>query len=136
VQPEHGALDLRHLDAGEVHRRRHGEGGGDTWFFLTADYAFGHALERDTTNFVRANGGRVLGSVRTPVPGHDGLLVLPGAGAGQPRQVIGLANAGADTINSIKQAASSGSPGAAPSWPLCSCSSTTCTAWGCKRRRT
>ena len=43
--------------------------GGDTWFFLTADYAFGHALERDTTTFVKAAGGKVLGSVRTPFPG-------------------------------------------------------------------
>ena len=43
--------------------------GGDTWFFITADYAFGHALERDTGNFVRAAGGRVLGAVRTPFPG-------------------------------------------------------------------
>lgn len=81
--------------------------GGDTWFFLTADYAFGHALERDTTAFVRQGGGRVLGGVRTPFPTADFssfLLQAQASGA----KVIGLANAGADTINSIKQAAEFG----------------------------
>ena len=60
--------------------------GGDAWFFITADYAFGHALERDTAGFVRGAGGRVLGSVRTPFPGTSDFLILPGAGAGEPRQ--------------------------------------------------
>ncbi|MDP2164670.1 MAG: ABC transporter substrate-binding protein [Hydrogenophaga sp.] len=81
--------------------------GGDTWFFLTADYAFGHALEKDTTAVVTANGGKVLGSVRHPFPGTDFssfLLKAQSSGA----KVIGLANAGTDTTNSIKQAAEFG----------------------------
>ncbi|WP_207536709.1 ABC transporter substrate-binding protein [Sabulicella rubraurantiaca] len=81
--------------------------GGDTWFFLTADYAFGHALERDTSNFVRAAGGRVLGAVRTPFPGTDFSGFLVQAQASRAK-VVGLANAGGDTINSIKQAAEFG----------------------------
>ena len=59
--------------------------GGDTWFFLTADYAFGQALERDTAAVVVKNGGKVLGAVQDPLPGH-GLLVLPAAGAGARRR--------------------------------------------------
>jgi branched-chain amino acid transport system substrate-binding protein len=81
--------------------------GGKTWFFLTADYAFGHALEKDSTKVVNDNGGKVLGSVRHPFPGQDFssfLLKAQSSGA----QVIGLANAGADTMNSIKQAAEFG----------------------------
>ena len=81
--------------------------GGDSWFFLTADYAFGHALERDTAAVVEENGGEVLGAVRHPVPGQDFssfLLQAQSSGA----NVIGLANAGADTTNSIKQAAEFG----------------------------
>lgn len=81
--------------------------GGDTWFFLTADYAFGHALEKDTSEVVIANGGKVLGSVRHPFPGTDFssfLLKAQASGA----KVIGLANAGTDTTNSIKQAAEFG----------------------------
>ncbi|WP_135466957.1 ABC transporter substrate-binding protein [Crenalkalicoccus roseus] len=82
--------------------------GGDTWFFITADYAFGHALERDTASFVRAAGGRVLGGVRTPFPGTTDfssfLIQAQASGA----KVIGLANAGTDTINCIKQAAEFG----------------------------
>jgi branched-chain amino acid transport system substrate-binding protein len=83
------------------------EAGGDTWFFLTADYAFGHALERDTAAVVEATGGQVLGAVRHPFPGQDFssfLLQAQASGA----KVIGLANAGGDTINSIKQAAEFG----------------------------
>ncbi len=83
------------------------ENGGDSWFFLTADYAFGHALERDTTAVVEASGGSVVGSVRHPFPGTDFssfLLQAQSSGA----KVIGLANAGGDTINSIKQAAEFG----------------------------
>jgi branched-chain amino acid transport system substrate-binding protein len=79
------------------------EQGQDTWFFITADYAFGHALERDTAAVVEASGGKVLGKVRHPFPGQDFssfLLQAQGSGA----KVIGLANAGADTINAIKQA--------------------------------
>lgn len=81
--------------------------GGKSWFFLTADYAFGQALEKDASEVVTANGGKVLGSVRHPFPGSDFssfLLKAQASGA----QVIGLANAGADTINSIKQAAEFG----------------------------
>lgn len=77
--------------------------GGDTWFFLTADYAFGHALERDTGAIVTKNGGKVLGAVRTPFPGTDFSSFLLQAQASKAK-VIGLANAGGDTINSIKQA--------------------------------
>jgi len=81
--------------------------GGDTWFFLTADYAFGHSLEKDTSAVVIANGGKVLGSVRHPFPGTDFssfLLKAQASGA----KVIGLANAGTDTTNAIKQAAEFG----------------------------
>ena len=77
--------------------------GGDTWFFLTADYAFGHALERDTAAVVTKAGGKVLGAVRTPFPGTDFSSFLLQAQASKAK-VIGLANAGGDTINSIKQA--------------------------------
>ena len=81
--------------------------GGKSWFFLTADYAFGHSLEKDASDVVVANGGKVLGSVRHPFPGTDFssfLLKAQASGA----QVIGLANAGTDTTNSIKQAAEFG----------------------------
>ena len=81
--------------------------GGKSWFFLTADYAFGQALEKDASAVVTANGGKVLGSVRHPFPGSDFssfLLKAQSSGA----QVIGLANAGADTTNAIKQAAEFG----------------------------
>ena len=81
--------------------------GGDTWFFLTADYAFGHALERDTAAVVTKNGGKVLGAVRTPFPGTDFSSFLLQAQASKAK-IIGLANAGGDTINSIKQAAEFG----------------------------
>jgi branched-chain amino acid transport system substrate-binding protein len=81
--------------------------GGDTWFFITADYAFGHALERDTAAVVEANGGKVLGKVRHPFPGTDFSSFLLQAQSSKAK-VIGLANAGGDTINSIKQAAEFG----------------------------
>ncbi|WP_341538224.1 ABC transporter substrate-binding protein [Roseicella frigidaeris] len=82
--------------------------GGDSWFFITADYAFGHALERDASNFVRAAGGKVLGTVRTPFPAtSDFSSFLVQAQAAKPK-VIGLANAGLDTINCVKQAAEFG----------------------------
>jgi branched-chain amino acid transport system substrate-binding protein len=76
--------------------------GGDTWFFITADYAFGHALERDTTTVVQANGGKVLGSVNVPLNTSDFSSYLLQAQASKAK-IIGLANAGGDTINSIKQ---------------------------------
>jgi branched-chain amino acid transport system substrate-binding protein len=78
--------------------------GGKSWFFITADYAFGHALERDTGNFVKAQGGEVLGSVRTPFPGTTDFSSYLQQAQRSRAQVIGLANAGGDTINSIKQA--------------------------------
>jgi len=77
--------------------------GGKKWFFLTADYAFGYALERDVTAVVKANGGEVLGGVRHPLNSSDFSSFLLQAQASKA-QVIGLANAGGDTVNSIKQA--------------------------------
>jgi branched-chain amino acid transport system substrate-binding protein len=81
--------------------------GGDTWFFLTADYAFGHALERDVSNFVKAAGGKVVGAVRHPFPNQDFSSFLLQAQASKAK-IIGMANAGGDTINTIKQAAEFG----------------------------
>ena len=81
--------------------------GGKTWFFLTADYAFGHALERDTAAVVEKNGGKVVGRVRHPFPATDFSSFLLQAQSSKA-QIIGLANAGADTTNSIKQAAEFG----------------------------
>jgi branched-chain amino acid transport system substrate-binding protein len=81
--------------------------GGDSWFFLTADYAFGHALERDTSAVVTANGGKVLGGVKAPINTADFSSFLLQAQASKAK-VIGLANAGGDTTNSIKQAAEFG----------------------------
>ncbi len=81
--------------------------GGDTWFFMTADYAFGSALERDTTNALTALGGKVVGSVRHPLNTADFSSFLLQAQASKAK-VIGLANAGGDTINAIKQASEFG----------------------------
>src|SRR3954452_7749620 len=81
--------------------------GGDTWFFLPSDYAFGHALERDTSEAVEKNGGKVLGKVRHPLNTNDFSSFLLQAQSSKAK-VIGLANAGGDTINSIKQAAEFG----------------------------
>ena len=81
--------------------------GGDSWFFLTADYAFGHSLEKDTGDVVKANGGKVLGAVRHPLSTGDFssfLLQAQSSGA----KIVGLANAGMDTVNSIKSAAEFG----------------------------
>jgi branched-chain amino acid transport system substrate-binding protein len=77
--------------------------GGDTWFFLTADYAFGHSLEKDTSEVVKASGGKVLGAVRHPLSASDFSSFLLQAQASKAK-IIGLANAGGDTINSIKAA--------------------------------
>ena len=81
--------------------------GGDTWFFITADYAFGHALERDVSAVVKANGGKVLGAVRHPLNTGDFSSFLLQAQSSKAK-IIGLANAGGDTINSIKSAAEFG----------------------------
>jgi branched-chain amino acid transport system substrate-binding protein len=81
--------------------------GGDSWFFLTADYAFGHALERDTAAVVEKNGGKVVGRVRHPFPATDFSSFLLQAQTSKAK-IIGLANAGADTTNAIKQASEFG----------------------------
>src|SRR5258707_15291134 len=81
--------------------------GGDTWFFVTADYAFGLALERDTGAVVLKNGGKVLGKVRHPVNAQDFSSFLLQAQASKAK-IVGLANAGGDTTNAIKQAAGFG----------------------------
>ena len=81
--------------------------GGTTWFFLTSDYAFGHALERDTTAVVTASGGKVLGGVKHPINSSDFSSFLLQAQASKAK-VVGLANAGGDTTNAIKQAAEFG----------------------------
>ncbi|MEW6149236.1 MAG: ABC transporter substrate-binding protein [Pseudomonadota bacterium] len=77
--------------------------GGDTWFFLTADYVFGHSVERDTGDVVKASGGKVLGSVKHPLNTADFSSFLLQAQASKAK-IIGLANGGGDTINAIKQA--------------------------------
>ena len=83
------------------------EAGGDTWFFLTVDYAFGYALEKDTSDIVTAKGGKVLGSVRVPLNSSDFSSFLLQAQSSKAK-IVGLANAGLDTTNSIKQAAEFG----------------------------
>ena len=91
----------------------HGTGGAmvkagyDTWFFVTADYAFGHDLEQVTAGVIKANGGQVLGGVRVPINTSDFSSALLQAQSSKAK-VVGLANAGADTQNSIKQAAEFG----------------------------
>ena len=98
-------FDTRALAVGtaqEVTKR-----GGDTWFFLTADYAFGHALERDTSAVVEKNGGKVVGQVNVPLNTPDFSSFLLQAQASKAK-IIGLANAGGDTVNSIKQGAEFG----------------------------
>jgi branched-chain amino acid transport system substrate-binding protein len=82
--------------------------GGDSWFFITADYAFGHALERDSTEFIKAAGGRVLGSARHPFPGTTDFSSQVVAAQASGAKVLGIANAGNDTSNTIKQAAEFG----------------------------
>src|SRR4051794_29540210 len=81
--------------------------GGASWFFITADYAFGKALERDVSEVVLKNGGKVLGAVKHPVAATDYSSFLIQAQASKAK-VVGLAKAGSDTINTIKQAAEFG----------------------------
>lgn len=81
--------------------------GGDSWFFITADYAFGHSLERDTSNVIKANGGKILGNVRAPLSSADFASYLLQAQASKAK-VIGLANAGTDTQNAVRQASEFG----------------------------
>jgi len=83
------------------------QAGGDTWFFMTADYAFGYALEKDTSDLIKEKGGKVLGSVRIPLNSSDFSSFLLQAQSSKAK-IIGLANAGLDTSNSIKQAAEFG----------------------------
>jgi branched-chain amino acid transport system substrate-binding protein len=103
--------------------------GGNSWFFLTADYAFGHALERDTMAAVEKAGGKVLGKVRHPLNTNDFSSFLLQAQSSKAK-IIGLANAGGDTINSIKQGAEFGRSSRG-----CWCLSATSTRWACRRRR-
>ena len=83
------------------------EQGGDTWFFITADYAFGHSLEQQSSNYVKSKGGKVIGAVRHPLSAPDFSSFLLQA-QGSKAKIIGLANAGLDTSNAIKQAAEFG----------------------------
>src|SRR5580692_5031785 len=101
----HWAYDTRALAVGTGGALT--RAGGDTWFFMTADYAFGYALEKDTSEIVTANGGKVVGSVRIPLNSSDFSSFLLQAQSSKAK-VIGLANAGLDTTNSIKQAAEFG----------------------------
>src|ERR1700759_4484050 len=101
----HWAYDTRALAVGTGGALT--RAGGDSWFFLTADYAFGYALEKDTSTVVDANGGKVLGSVRIPLNSSDFSSFLLQAQSSKAK-IIGLANAGLDTTNSIKQAAEFG----------------------------
>src|SRR6201984_731897 len=101
----HWAFDTRALAVGTGGALV--EAGGDTWFFLTADYAFGYALEKDTSDIVTSKGGKVLGSVRVPLKSSDFSSFLLQA-QNSKAKIIGLANAGLDTTNSIKQAAEFG----------------------------
>jgi branched-chain amino acid transport system substrate-binding protein len=78
--------------------------GGDSWFFITADYAFGHALERDTSNFVKSAGGRVLGTVRYPFPATTDFSAFLLQAQASRAKVLGFANASTDTVNCIKGA--------------------------------
>jgi branched-chain amino acid transport system substrate-binding protein len=101
----HWAFDTRALAVGTGGALV--KAGGDTWFFLTADYAFGYALEKDTSDIVTQNGGKVLGSVRVPLNSSDFSSFLLQAQSSKAK-IVGLANAGLDTTNSIKQASEFG----------------------------
>jgi branched-chain amino acid transport system substrate-binding protein len=101
----HWAFDTRALAVGTGGALV--KAGGDTWFFLTADYAFGYSLEKDTSDIVNQNGGKVLGSVRVPLNSSDFSSFLLQAQSSKAK-IVALANAGLDTTNSIKQAAEFG----------------------------
>jgi branched-chain amino acid transport system substrate-binding protein len=101
----HWVYDTYALAHGTAHQVV--KNGGDSWFFLTADYAFGHNLEKDVTEVVKADGGKVLGSVRHPLNTADFSSFLLQAQSSKAK-VIGMANAGGDTQNTIKQAAEFG----------------------------
>lgn len=110
------------------------EQGYDSWYFVTADYAFGHSLERDTAASVKEAGGKVLGQVRHPFPGQDFSSYLLQAQSSSAK-VIGLANAGGDTINAIKQASEFGITQEAKPWQVYLCSSAMFTRSACKLRK-
>jgi branched-chain amino acid transport system substrate-binding protein len=93
---------LAHVTGGAVVK-----GGGSSWFFITADYAFGYALERDTTEVIKAAGGQILGSVKVPLNTADFSSFLLQAQSSKAK-IVGLANAGGDTMNSLKQGAEFG----------------------------
>jgi branched-chain amino acid transport system substrate-binding protein len=101
----HWSFDTRALGVGTGGALT--ETGGDTWFFLTADYAFGYSLEKDTGDIVKSKGGKVVGAVRHPLNSSDFSSFLLQAQASKAK-VIGLANAGLDTTNAVKQAAEFG----------------------------
>ena len=101
----HWAFDTRALAVGTGGSLV--EAGGDTWFFITADYAFGHALEADTAKYVASKGGKVVGSVRHPLATNDFSSFLLQA-QGSKAKIVGFANAGLDTNNSIKAASEFG----------------------------
>jgi branched-chain amino acid transport system substrate-binding protein len=101
----HWAFDTRALGVGTGGALT--EAGGDTWFFLTADYAFGYSLEQDTGDIVKAKGGKVLGAVRHPLNSSDFSSFLLQAQASKAK-IVGLANAGLDTTNAVKQASEFG----------------------------
>src|SRR5271156_3175810 len=82
--------------------------GGDSWYFITADYAFGHSLQKDAASFVNAAGGKVLGEAPAPFPGTTDFSAFLLAAKTSGAKVIGLANGGNDTVNCIKQAAEFG----------------------------
>ncbi len=82
--------------------------GGDTWFFITADYAFGHSLEKDAASFVTAAKGKVLGEALAPFPGTTDFSSFLVQAKSSGAKVLGLANGGGDTVNCIKQASEFG----------------------------
>jgi len=110
------------------------ERGEDTWFFVTADYAFGHALERDAADVVKANKGKVLGAVRAPLNTNDFSSFLLQAQASRAK-VIALANAGGDTQNAIKQAAEFGILQRGQKLLALLLTLPTRTAWGLRQRK-
>ena len=99
-------MGLRHLFSSKGAVNAVLKQGGKTWFFITADYTFGHSLEQNAATFVKAGGGTVLGAVHHPVNTLDFSSFLLQAQASKA-EVIGLANAGGDTVNTIKQAQNS-----------------------------
>jgi branched-chain amino acid transport system substrate-binding protein len=103
MQPLYRALRLRYRGPGQGHGRRRGGHGRQELVLVTADYAFGHALEADTSKIIEARGGKVLGSVKTPLNASDFSSFMLQA-QNSKAQILGLANAGGDTINSIKAA--------------------------------